>query len=58
VPEDLYNARAHRLVSRSVAMMRRETAFNDHRACTGSAEVGAAGDEMFALAMGGGVVHA
>lgn len=29
VPEDLYTARAHSLVSRSVAMMRRENSFNE-----------------------------
>jgi flagellar biosynthesis protein FlhF len=44
VPEDLYAARAHRLVSRSVAMMRRESVLGE--------------DESFAMAMGGGVVHA
>jgi flagellar biosynthesis protein FlhF len=44
VPEDLYAARAHRLVSRSVAMMRREAVLSE--------------DESFALAMGDSIAHA
>jgi flagellar biosynthesis protein FlhF len=44
VPEDLYSARAHRLVSRSVAMMRREREFSE--------------DESFVMAMGGATAHA
>jgi flagellar biosynthesis protein FlhF len=44
VPEDLSSARAHRLVSRSVAMMRREATFTE--------------DEAFSAVIGGGAVHA
>jgi flagellar biosynthesis protein FlhF len=46
VPEDLYAARAHRIISRSVAMMRRETIFQSEA------------DDSFAHAVGGQLAHA